>query len=137
MAGGGEGVDQLGADFVAAGTDARADRGDKVFRFRTEFSCECLRRRRRSARRRSAPAGVHSGDNADAGVGQEKGYAVRRARGNRDIGIVRDQDIGVLRRRSSWGPSAGGDDLAAVDLVQPEDLRDAEQVAGTTPVVRR
>ena len=137
MTGSGEGVDQLGANFVATGADARANRDDKVFRFCTELARERRHRGACGASRRSAPAGVHGGDNTSAGISQEKRHTVRRAHGNRNIGIVRDQNIGVLSRRSSWGPSPGGNDLAAVDLVQPDDLRDAEQLAGTTPVVDR
>ena len=86
VAGGGERVHQLGADLVAAGADARADRDDDVRRPRAELARRARRAQPRPRRGGSTPAGVHGGHGAGARSAIEQRHAVGGANRDRHIG---------------------------------------------------
>src|SRR4029450_1818220 len=58
---GGEGVDEIGANFIAAGTDRRTDRHDKVRGVAAELPLHFLECRYSDACLGSAPAGLNGG----------------------------------------------------------------------------
>ena len=90
---GGERVDDVGADFVAAGADRWADRHDQVGRLTAELTLHFVDRRHGSARRRSAPAGVHGSDRARPRVGDEQWNAIRRTNHECDVGRIRNRCV--------------------------------------------
>ena len=73
---GGEGIDEIRADFIAAGTDRGAHRHDQVLGVTAELALHFVDCRHRDARRGSAPARMNGGNGTGARVGDEQRDAI-------------------------------------------------------------
>ena len=89
----------LGADFVAAAADARAERGDHVFRARAKFHLHAAERFFGDARERAAPAGMNRGDGALLRIGEKNRNAVGGLDGKQDAGLAGEQRVAFRRFR--------------------------------------
>jgi len=127
MSRGGEGVDEIGTDFVAADADCGADRDDKVGRLAAKLPLHFLDGRYANARRRSAPAGMYGCDCTGPHVGDEQRGAVGGAHHERNVGRVRDNCIRLRTlamhgfKRLMGGVPVDADDVPTVDLIQRHD----------------
>lgn len=93
MAGGCKRVDEIRSHLIAARTDARSDRGDDVLRTRPEFARHGVQRRDRGASRRTAPAGMHSGNSSRRTIGHQDRNTVRRADSDSHTGDIGDENV--------------------------------------------
>jgi len=117
-------IDQIGADFIAANTNRRADRHDKVPGLAAELMLHFLDCGHRNTRRGSAPTGMHGSDRTGSRVGDEQRDAIGGAHDERNIRSVRDQRITVRTvpmhgfERCKRKVRLDADDLSPVNLIQ-------------------
>lgn len=120
----GEGVDEIGADFIAADPNRRADRHDKVRGLAAELMLHFLDCGHSDTCRRSAPAGMHGSDRTGSRVGDEQRDAIGGAHDERNIGSVRDKRITVRTllvhgfERCKRNVRLDADDLSTVNLIE-------------------
>src|SRR5450432_4749744 len=67
---------QLNADLVAAGTDRRTNRGEKIVGLAAEFSLHAANGFLRDACEGAAPAGVNCSDSSFLGIDQKNRHAI-------------------------------------------------------------
>ena len=103
----GEGLRDFGADFVAAGADAWAHRGDDVGGARAETHAHLAESFLRDARERAAPTAVHGGDGSAARVDEKEGDAIGGLHGEPETGDLCDEGVGA--RRIGWEAAIGDD----------------------------
>ena len=134
VTGSGEGVHQFRANLVAARTDARADCGDEIRGTSAEFACQGIHRRGGHTSRRSPPACVHRSDGARSRVADKDRHAIRRAHGDGDVGVARDNYVSF---RTTRGNTPGHEDAAAVHLSKSLNAGCAYRFANPAPILRR
>ena len=92
---GGESIDEIRADFIAADTDCRPNRHDKVRGLAAELPLHFLDGRHPHARRGSAPTGMYGGDRAGPRVGNQQRDAIGGAHHEGNIRCIRDDRVGL------------------------------------------
>lgn len=107
-----EGVDDLGADFKAAGADGGADGGAEPGE-PGWVGGEPGDRRRRHRRDDATPPGMHRRDGARGRIGEEDRHAVGGADADGRLARKRNKTIGFRRFRAG----STGDDGPPVDLL--------------------
>ena len=119
-----ERIDEIGADFIAADTNRRADRHDKVCGVAAELMLHFLDCGHSNTCRGSAPAGMHRSDCTGSRVGDEQRHAIGGAHDERNIRSVRDKRITVRAflmhgcERCKRKVRLDADDLPTVNLIQ-------------------
>lgn len=103
----------LAPGFKAARADGRAESGAKPRGIGAEADAQSLDARGRHAGEGAAPTGMHGGDGAVLGVGDENGNTVGGFDGDALAGPAGDEAIGFeILRPFAGGGNAGGVDLA-------------------------
>ena len=124
---GGEGIDELRADFIAARTDRWADRHDKVRGLTAELTLHFLDCRHRDACGGSAPARMYRCDGPHPRVGDEQRDTIGGAHDERNIRRRRNDRVGhgalVVHclERVERDICVDADDVSTVDLVEGDD----------------
>ena len=141
---GGEGIDEIRADFIAAGTDRGAHRHDQVLGLTAELALHFVDCCHRDARRGSAPARMNGGIGTGARVGDEQRDAIGGAHDKRNIWRRRNNRIRYRTlllhcfERLARNVCVDKDDVATVDLVQRHDAsrRDVDGRRERAPCIR-
>ena len=122
-----ERIDEIGADFIAADTNRRADRHDKVRGLAGELMLHFLDCGHSDTCRGSAPAGMHGSDRTGSRVRDEQRDAIGGADDQRYIRSVRDKRIAFRTllvhgfERCQRNVRLDADDLSTVNLIQRGD----------------
>ena len=107
--------DEIGGDFVAAGTDGRADGGEESGRLAAEFelhAADCLLG---NAGERAAPAGMEGGDSPFLGINKQYGYAIGGLDGEELAGVIGGRGVAFAGVRGRLRENAN---QGRVDLLQ-------------------
>ena len=117
-------IDEIGADFIAADTNRRADRHDQVRGPAVELLLHFLDCGHANTCRCSAPAGMHGSDCTGSRVGDEQRDAIGGAHAERNIRCGRDKRITVRTllvhgfERCKRNVRLDADDVSTVNLIE-------------------
>lgn len=93
----GEFDDKISGDFVAAGTDGRANGGEKIRGLAAEFELHAADGFLRDAGEGASPSGVDGRDGALFSINEEDGDAVGGLDGEEDTGTIRGGGVAFAR----------------------------------------
>jgi len=119
-----ERIDEIGADFIAADTNRRANRHDQVRGLAAELLLHLLDCSHSDTCHGSAPARMHGSDRTASRVGDEQRDAIGGAHHERNIRCVRDKRVTVRTllvhgfERCQRNVRVDADDLSTVNLIQ-------------------
>lgn len=119
-----ERIDEIGADFIAADTNRRTDRHDKVGDLAAELMLHFLNGGHSNTCRGSPPAGMYGSDRTGSRVGDQQRGAIGGAHDERNIRCVGDKRITVRTllvhgfERCQRNVRLDADDLSTVNLIQ-------------------
>jgi len=113
----GELNDEFGADFVAAGADGWADRGEEIRGVRIEFGDEFADGLFEDAGEGTAPACVGGGDGAFFWIDQEDGDAIGSLDAEQEAGSAGERSVALTGLFGGGGerPDDGGMNLLEID----------------------